>query len=42
MKRLADLDWDAVAERVVRPAPCPVLTIRPPGASAVDLRTTVI
>jgi universal stress protein A len=32
----------SVAERVVRLAPCPVLTIRPPGQPSVDLRATVI
>ena len=32
----------SVAERVVRLAPCPVLTIRPPGARAVGSRARVI
>jgi universal stress protein A len=39
---LGHLVLGSVAERVVRLAPCPVLTIRPPGARAVDLRTTLI
>jgi universal stress protein A len=39
---LRHLVLGSVAERVVRTAPCPVLTIRPPGASAMNLRTTVI
>jgi universal stress protein A len=39
---LGHLVLGSVAERVVRLAPCPVLTIRPPGARAMDLRTTVI
>jgi universal stress protein A len=32
----------SVAERVVRLAPCPVLTIRPLGERSVGLRTTLI
>jgi nucleotide-binding universal stress UspA family protein len=32
----------SVAERVVRLAPCPVLTIRPPGERSGDMRTIVI
>jgi nucleotide-binding universal stress UspA family protein len=32
----------SVAEHVVRLAPCPVLTIRPPGERAGDMRTIVI
>ncbi len=32
----------SVAERVVRMAPCPVLTIRPPGYRSVNLRTTLV
>jgi universal stress protein A len=39
---LGHLVMGSVAERVVRLAPCPVLTIRPPGDRALDLRTTVI
>jgi universal stress protein A len=39
---LSHLLIGSVAERVVRLSPCPVLTIRPPGASALDLRSTVI
>jgi universal stress protein A len=39
---LGHLVLGSVAERVVRLAPCPVLTIRPLGARAMDLRTTVI
>jgi universal stress protein A len=39
---LGHLVLGSVAERVVRLAPCPVLTIRPPGDRALDLRTTVI
>jgi nucleotide-binding universal stress UspA family protein len=50
---LEDLEWDArhalprllpeaKAERVVRLAPCPVLTIRPPGDRSAGLRTTLI
>jgi nucleotide-binding universal stress UspA family protein len=39
---LGHLVLGSVAERVVRLAPCPVLTIRPPGASAMNFRTTLI
>ena len=39
---LGHLVLGSVAERVVRLAPCPVLTLRPPGVSALDLRSTVI
>ena len=39
---LGHLVLGSVAERVVRLAPCPVLTIRPLGAKAFDLRTTLI
>ena len=39
---LAHLVMGSVAERVVRLAPCPVLTIRPPGERSIGLRTTVI
>jgi universal stress protein A len=39
---LRHLVLGSVAERVVRLAPCPVLTIRPPGERAGDLRTIVI
>ncbi|MGH8070161.1 MAG: universal stress protein [Candidatus Entotheonellia bacterium] len=39
---LGHLIMGSVAERVVRLAPCPVLTIRPPGERSVGLRTTVI
>jgi nucleotide-binding universal stress UspA family protein len=39
---LSHLVLGSVAERVVRLAPCPVLTIRPPGEGSVDLRTTLI
>jgi nucleotide-binding universal stress UspA family protein len=39
---LSHLILGSVAERVIRLAPCPVLTIRPSGANTVDLRTTVI
>ena len=39
---LRHLVLGSVAERVVRMAPCPVLTIRPPGEPSVDLRATVI
>ena len=39
---LGHLFVGSVAERVVRLAPCPVLTIRPPGEHPVGLRTTVI
>ena len=39
---LSHLVLGSVAERVVRLAPCPVLTIRPPGERAGDLRTIVI
>jgi nucleotide-binding universal stress UspA family protein len=39
---LSHLFMGSVAERVVRTAPCPVLTIRPPGEGSVGLRTTLI
>jgi universal stress protein A len=39
---LSNLVLGSVAERVVRMAPCPVLTIRPPGERASDMRTVVI
>jgi universal stress protein A len=39
---LSHLIMGSVAERVVRTAPCPVLTIRPPGEGSVGLRTTLI
>ena len=39
---LGHLVMGSVAERVVRLAPCPVLTIRPPGGRALGLRTIVI
>jgi nucleotide-binding universal stress UspA family protein len=39
---LGHLVMGSVAERVVRMAPCPVLTIRPPGDRSVGLRTTLI
>jgi nucleotide-binding universal stress UspA family protein len=39
---LSHLVLGSVAERVVRMAPCPVLTIRPPGERAGDMRTIVI
>jgi universal stress protein A len=40
---LAHLVMGSVAERVVRMASCPVLTIRPPGySSSVNLRTTLV
>jgi nucleotide-binding universal stress UspA family protein len=39
---LSHLVLGSVAERVVRLAPCPVLTIRPPGERAGDMRTIVI
>ena len=39
---LSHLLLGSVAERVVRLAPCPVLTIRPPGARAVGSRARVI
>jgi universal stress protein A len=39
---LRHLVLGSVAERVVRLAPCPVLTIRPPGERSDDLRTIVI
>jgi nucleotide-binding universal stress UspA family protein len=39
LRRLA---MGSVAERVVRMAPCPVLTIRSPGEDSVGLRTTII
>jgi universal stress protein A len=39
---LSHLVMGSVAERVVRTAPCPVLTIRPPGEGSVGLRTTLI
>jgi nucleotide-binding universal stress UspA family protein len=32
----------SVAEHVVRLAPCPVLTIRPLGATAMNLRSTLM
>jgi universal stress protein A len=39
---LGHLVLGSVAERVVRLAPCPVLTIRPPGDRAGDMHTIVI
>jgi universal stress protein A len=39
---LSHLVLGSVAERMVRLAPCPVLTIRPPGEGSVGLRTTLI
>lgn len=39
---LRHLAMGSVAERVVRMAPCPVLTIRSPGEGSVGLRTTLI
>jgi universal stress protein A len=39
---LRHLIMGSVAERVVRTAPCPVLTIRPPEEESVGLRTTLI
>jgi universal stress protein A len=39
---LGHLVFGGVAERVVRLAPCPMLTIRPPGERSLGLRTTVI
>jgi universal stress protein A len=39
---LSHLVLGSVAERVVRLAPCPVLTFRPPGERSGDLRTIVI
>jgi nucleotide-binding universal stress UspA family protein len=39
---LGHLVLGSVAERVVRLAPCPVLTIRPAGGGTIDLRTTLI
>jgi universal stress protein A len=39
---LGHLVLRSVAERVVRLALCPVLTIRPPGERSDDLRTIVI
>jgi nucleotide-binding universal stress UspA family protein len=39
---LGHLFMGSVAERVVRTAPCPVLTIRSPGEGSVGLRTTLI
>jgi nucleotide-binding universal stress UspA family protein len=39
---LSHLVLGSVAERVVRLAPCPVLTIRPPGERGGDLRRIVI
>jgi universal stress protein A len=39
---LSHLVLGSVAERVVRLAPCPVLTLRPMGDRAGDLRTIVI
>jgi nucleotide-binding universal stress UspA family protein len=39
---LSHLVLGSVAERVVRLAPCPVLTIRPLGERAGDMRTIVI
>ncbi|HEX9871652.1 MAG TPA: universal stress protein, partial [Candidatus Tectomicrobia bacterium] len=39
---LSHLIMGSVAERVVRTAPCPVLTIRPPGEDSVGLRTTLV
>lgn len=39
---LGHLVLGSVAERVVRLAPCPVLTIRPPGERSGDMRTIVI
>jgi universal stress protein A len=39
---LSHLVMGSVAERVVRTAPCPVLTIRPPGEGSSGLRSTLI
>jgi len=39
---LVHLVLGSVAERIVRLAPCPVLTIRSSGANTVGLRTTLI
>jgi universal stress protein A len=39
---LRHLVLGSVAERAVRPAPCPVPTIRPPGDRSLGLRTTVV
>jgi nucleotide-binding universal stress UspA family protein len=39
---LRHLAMGSVAERVVRMAPCPVLTIRSPGKDSGDFRTIVI
>jgi nucleotide-binding universal stress UspA family protein len=39
---LRHLAMGSVAERVVRMAPCPVLTIRSPGEGSVGFRTTLI
>jgi nucleotide-binding universal stress UspA family protein len=39
---LSHLVLGSVAERIVRLARCPVLTIRPPGERSGDLRTIVI
>ena len=38
-KGLRRLVLGSVAERVIREAPCPVLTVRPPEARAMSLRT---
>jgi nucleotide-binding universal stress UspA family protein len=39
---LRHLVLGSIAERVVRMAPCPVLTIRPPGVNAITGQTTAI
>jgi nucleotide-binding universal stress UspA family protein len=39
---LRHLAMGSVAERVVRMAPCPVLTIRSPGEDSVGFRNIVI
>jgi universal stress protein A len=39
---LSHLILGSVAERVVRLAPCPVLTIRPPGEHSGDMCTVVV
>jgi universal stress protein A len=39
---LSHLVLGSVTERVIRLAPCPVLTIRPPGKRAGDMRSIVI
>jgi nucleotide-binding universal stress UspA family protein len=39
---LGHLIMGSVAERVVRTAPCPVLTVRPAGEASIGLRTTIL